>query len=157
MTDVMKAEALTDLARRIVKHTNDADGHVISAAMLLREAHRRVEAGDAGDIKWYEWAKKNIKLSQSRLRDLLRIAEADDPANELERQRKLMRKRAEKHRGGKAEAWRQDEERKNLIAWTKEAPIEEVKRALRQVRGLAGIAPLASTANHPTAGHKQAA
>ncbi len=133
MTDAKTAEPLDVVARKIEQHAKKSDEHVIAAAMLMREARRRVEDGEAGDdIKWYAWALEKIKLSKSRLRDLQRIAAADDPAKELERQRKLMQKRVEKHREKKAaEKHELEEERQDLIAWAKKAPIERVRWVLR--------------------------
>ena len=93
MAEVNTKEPLDVVARQIEVHARKSDEHVISAAMLMREARRRVDAGEAGDITWYSWAPKNINLSLSRLRDFQRIAEAGDPAKELERQRKLTQKR----------------------------------------------------------------
>ncbi len=158
MTEVDTKGSLDEVARQIEVHARKSDEHIISAAMLMREARRRVDDGEAGDIKWYAWAPKNSHLSLSRLRDLQRIAEADDPKKELERQRKLTQKRGEKHRAKKAaEAWRLDEERRDLIAWAKKAPIEKVRRVLRQVNGQADGGPPASIETRPTAGRQQAA
>ncbi len=158
MTEVDTKEPLDVVARQIEAHAKKSDEHVISAAMLMREARRRVDAGEAGGITWCAWALNNIKLSPSRLRDLQKIADADDPMKELERQRKLTQKRVEEHRAKKAaEAWRLDEERRDLIAWAKKAPIEKVRRVLRQVNGQADGAPPASIETCPTARRQQAA
>ena len=44
------------------------------------------------------------------------------------------------HSENAGETWRLDEERSQLIAWAKKAPIELVRRALRQVNGqVAGV------------------
>lgn len=132
MDGIEKKEPLKVVARKIKEHAEKSDEYVISAAKLVAEARRRVEAGEAGDTTWYAWAPENIDLSLSRLRDLQRIAAADDPAKELERQRKLMQKRVEEHREKKAAEKRELEaERRELIAWAKKAPIEDVKQILR--------------------------
>ena len=158
MIEVDTKEPLEVVARQIEAHARKSDEHIISAAMLMREARRRVDDGEAGDIKWYAWALKNIHLSPSRLRDFQKIADAEDPMKELERQRKLTQKRGEEHRAKKAaEAWRLDEERRDLIAWAKKAPIEKVRRVLRQVNGQADGGPPASIETRPTAGRQQAA
>ena len=131
MIEVDTKEPLDVVAQKIEAHAKKSDEHVIAAAMLVREARRRIEAGEAGDIKWYVWAPDNIKLSLSRLRELQRIAEADDPAKELERQRKLTQKRVEEHRAKKtAEKRELEAERRDLIVWAKKAPIEDVRRVL---------------------------
>ena len=158
MTDAKTAEPLDVVARKIEEHAKKSDEHVISAAMLMREARRCVKAGDAGDITWESWALKNINLSPSRLRDLQRIANADDPAKELERQRRLTRMRVEKCREkGAAAASTLEQERKDLIAWAKNEPIEKVRRVLKQIGKQADKAPTALIETPPTAGHRQAA
>ncbi len=155
MDEFERKESLDVVARKIKEHAEKSDEHVIAAAVLVREARRRVEAGEAGDIKWYAWAPENIKLSVSRLRDLQRIAAADDPAKELERQRKLMQKRVEEHREKKAAEKRAlDEERQDLIAWAKKAPIEQVRRVLRQVASNDNVA--GSIEERPRLGGQQA-
>lgn len=142
MVEVGTNEPLHEVTRQIEVHARKSDEHVISAALLLREARRRVEAGEAGAVTWYEWGPKNINLSLSRLRDLQRIAGADDPAKELERQRKLTQKRVEDHRARKTEAERErEEERRRLIGWAKKAPIDEVRRVLGLIENGRG-APL---------------
>ena len=125
------AEPLNIVARKIEEHAKKSDEHVIAAAMLVREARHRIEKGEAGPVTWFEWAPANIHLSKSRLYELQRIAEADNPEAELERLRRLMRERAKRCREKKAEAVHEiDEERRTLIAWAKNAPINEVRRVL---------------------------
>lgn len=127
----LAAEPLKTVASKIEAHAKKSDECVIAAAMLVAEARRRIEAGEAGDITWSAWARKNIKLSESRLYELQFIAEADDPAKELARQRELTQKRVEKHREKKAAKKRELEvERRDLIAWARKAPIEDVKQIL---------------------------
>ena len=150
--------SLEEMARQIEVQANESDQHMIAAAMLVREARRRVEAGEAGDVTWHEWAPQNIKLSLSRLRDLQAIAATDDPAKELDRQRKLTRKRVEKHRKRKrAQAWKQDRERRDLIAWAKEAPIEQVRRLLKQAGRLPSAASSPLSEISKDVEHRQAA
>ena len=133
------AKSLDEVARKIEEHAEKSDEHVIAAVMLVAEARQRVVSGEAGDITWYEWGRKNIRLSDSRLCELQRIAEADDPVKELERLRKLTRDRVQKHRAKKAaektaaEKSSLESERKQLIDWAKTAPIDEVRRVLEQV------------------------
>ena len=135
------AEPLNIVARKIEEHAKESDEHVISAVILVREARHRIEKGEAGSVKWFEWAPANIHLSNSRLYEIQCIAEADDPARELERQRKRTRNRAKKHHEKKAaEAGRLDEERRNLIAWAKKAPIDEVRRMLELIEKEGGVA-----------------
>ncbi len=158
MSEVDTKEPLDVVAKKIVAHAKKSDEHVISAALLMREARRRVDAGEAGDIKWYVWAPKNINLSLSRLYELQCIAAADDPAAEIERLRLLIRERGKKCREKKAAEKRAlEEDRRDLIAWAKKAPIEKVRRVLRQVNGQADGAPSASIETRPTARRQQAA
>lgn len=154
MSQALKAsdnEPLAVVAGKIACHAKKSDEHVIAAAMLIREARRRIEAGEAGDVTWYEWAPKNIDLAQSRLRDLQQIADAEDPEKELERLRRLTRKRVGKHRKKKA-AERQalEEDRKQLIGWAKKAPIAEVRHMLDTISGELCIRPgQTSSSPHP--------
>jgi vacuolar-type H+-ATPase subunit I/STV1 len=96
--DISENEPLESIAKRIAECANQADEKVLQAARLIREARKRVEAGQAGDIKWYPWAETNIKLSKSRLRELLNIAEAEDSKKELERLRGLNNARQTRYR-----------------------------------------------------------
>ena len=99
-----EAESLGTIAVKIVENVNKADDHVIEAAMLVREARKRVNEGKAGQlVTWSEWATKHIDLGESRLRELQRIADADDPKAELERIRAGNRERAAKHRAKQKE------------------------------------------------------
>ncbi len=88
VNETVEKKPLETLAEKITQSATQADDQTIEAARLISEARKRVEAGEAGDTTWYEWAPKNIKLSLSRLRELQRIAEAQDPRKELERLRK---------------------------------------------------------------------
>lgn len=113
---------------------------------MIREARKRVAAGEAGDVTWETWARENIKLGDSRLRELQRIAKAKDPRKEIERQRKMTRKRAERHREKKrpaalrnagaslTETAELEADRQSLIAWAREAPIERVTAVLFYAR-----------------------
>ena len=127
--------SLEELTRQIVFHAQQSDDHIITAATLFRDAKSRVEAGEAGDVKWEAWARKNIGLCDARLRDLRQIADAEDPAAELERQRAMNRKRVAKHREKKAsEAWKSDADKLGLIEWTKKAPSHHVQVLFKQAQ-----------------------
>ncbi len=139
-------ETLEILAEKITRYANEADEKTLEAAKLIREARKRVEAGDAGDVTRETWARENIKLCDSRLRELQRIAEAEDPQKELERQRKMTRERVERHREKKKSAALRnggaslketveiEEDRKSLIAWAKSAPLNHVTDVLSYAR-----------------------
>ena len=142
----VERETLEILAEKITRYANEADEKTLEAAKLIREARKRVEAGDAGDVTWETWAGENIKLCDSRLRELQRIAEAEDPPKELERQRKMTRERVERHRekkksaalrnGGESitETVEMEEDRQSLIAWARAAPLDQVTEVLSYVR-----------------------
>ncbi len=104
INETFETETLEALAVKIVQYAKEADDKTIEAAKLIREARKRVEAGEAGDITWYSWAPKNIKLSTSRLRELQRIAAAEDPQKELKRGRKKTQERVERYRERKSSA-----------------------------------------------------
>lgn len=133
--NVENVEPLSVLADKIAQHAKKSEEHVIAAAMLIREARLRVDAGEAGESStWYGWARKNIKLSMSRLRELHRIAEAEDPEKEIKRLRELTQKRVEKHREKKkAERKSLEEDRQKLIDWAKRASIEDVRQLLSKI------------------------
>ena len=156
----VETETLEVLAEKIARYATEADEKTIEAAKLIGEARKRVEAGEAGDITWYSWALKNIKLSPSRLRELQRIAEAEDPQKELERQRKVTQKRVERHRekkksaplrnGGASleETAEMEDDRQSLIAWAREAPLNHVAETLVYVQRY-DVAETASDSGQP--------
>lgn len=152
------AEPLEVLAQKIEAHSTKSDNHVIAAAMLVRDVRRRIDAGEAGDITWHEWGPKNINLSPSRLYELQCIADADDPAAEIERIRCLIRERVKKHREKRAAEMRSlEQERRDLIAWARKASIEEIRRVLRQVAGRADTALPGPIKVRPTVERQSAA
>ncbi len=134
----VEREPLDILAEKITRYANDADEKTLEAAMLIREARKLVDAGEAGDVTWETWARENINLGDSRLRQLQRIANAKDPQKELERQREMTQKRVERHRKKKkpaallnagaslTETAELEEVRQSLIAWAREAPLNQV-------------------------------
>lgn len=135
MSDIAAKDPLDVVARKIMAHASKADDQIVAAALLMQEARRRVDAGEAGDVTWSDWSTAKIGLSASRLRDLQRIADAEDPHRELERQREATRKRVERHRAStSAAATQMDQERKDLIAWAIAAPIDLVRQLLDLIR-----------------------
>ena len=154
--ETIETETLETLAKKIAQYATEADERTIEAAKLIREARKRVEAGEADDITWYSWARKNIKLSMSRLRELQRIAEAEDPQEELKRQRKMTQERVERHRKKKspapirnggasvAETAELEDDRKNLIEWARSAPLDRVAEVLSDIRRFDSATPVAN-------------
>jgi hypothetical protein len=127
-------EPLEIVARKIVQLARSADDHIINAALLLKEAKQRVEAGEAGKgVKWPEWAEKNIDLGETRIRELVRIAEAKDALAELERQREMTRERVERHRVRKStlrNAANLEEPRRTLVDWARKTPLDDKRWTL---------------------------
>ncbi len=144
--ETSKTETLEVLAKKIARYATEADEKTIEAAKLIREARKRVEAGEAGDITWYSWAPKNIKLSLSRLRELQCIAAAQDPQKELKRGRKKTQERLERYREKKSSAPLRnggatvevtaelDDDRQRLIAWARSAPLDHVAEVLSYIQ-----------------------
>ncbi len=153
-------ETLETLAEKIAQYATEADEKTLEAAMLIREARKRVDAGEAGDITWTSWARKNIKLSKSRLRELQRISEAEDPQKELERGRKKTRERVERHREKKksaalrnggasvAETAELEDDRKSLIDWARSAPLDRVADVVSYIQRFDSAAAVSSP-DHP--------
>ncbi len=146
INETPETETLEALVEKITRYFTEADEKTIEAAKLICEARKRVEAGEVGKIKWETWARENIKLCDTRLRELQRIAKAKDPQKELERQREMTRERVERHRekkksaalrnGGASvtETAELDADRQSLIAWAREAPLNHVTKVLSYAR-----------------------
>ncbi len=142
----VEREPLDILAEKITRYANATDEKMIEAAKLVGEARKRVEAGEVGKADWETWARENINLGDSRLRQLQRIASAKDPQKELERQQKMTRERVERHREKKksaalrnagaslTETAELEEDRQSLIAWAREAPLNQVTEVLSYAR-----------------------
>lgn len=146
--ETLETETLETLAEKIVKCATAADDRTIEAAILIRAARSRFENGEAGETTWSEWARKNTKLSTSRLRELQRIADAEDPKTELERIREQNKKRQARHRNKKGAAplrngdttaavtGKVEEDREHLIAWARSAPLDHVTEVLSYIQQL---------------------
>ena len=93
---------LEDLAQRITEHSENSDRSMLEAARLLAEARRRVDADEVPGVTWKDWAEENLSLSASRVKELLKIGTAVDPAAALDRQRKATNERVASHREKKA-------------------------------------------------------
>ncbi len=93
---------LEDLAQRITEHSESSDRSKLEAARLLADARRRVDDGEIPGVTWKDWTEENLSLSSSRIKELLGIGQADDPAAALARQRAKTRTRVKSHRKQKA-------------------------------------------------------
>ncbi len=109
---VNKEQTLEALAQEITRHSqeadvceNKADEHLLEAALLILRVRARIE--EAGDTNWTQWAKQNLKIGESRLRQLQRIAKSEDPKKALQDEREKTRDRmARLRRKGKETASR---------------------------------------------------
>jgi hypothetical protein len=82
-----RAERDDDIAG---SYRQSAERKRIEAGKMLLKAKRLIEA-PGGNIAWSEWCRANIERSEQDIRRLLRIALADDPEAEAERQRAIAR------------------------------------------------------------------
>ena len=58
--------------------------HRLAARQLLLRLRQRIEAGEDGDIAWWDWFEENIERSRKDGERLMRIASAEDPKAALE-------------------------------------------------------------------------
>jgi hypothetical protein len=99
----------------------------ILSAMVVRELRERVEAGQMGDVTWYSWARANIKLGATRLKEHMRIAHASNPRAEIRRLIKLSEARAQRLDENKARRDAAEWERKAVATFAWHGPIEQVR------------------------------
>ena len=125
-------DSIQDLIRKIELNGQRSDRGVIAAAMLIRKLRWRVQSGEVGKANWYVWAQKHIKLSKSRLRELISIADAADPHRELQRLRNLALERKDRYRMRHATERELEPERLALITFAKKASIVEVRDILKK-------------------------
>lgn len=132
-------ELIEDLVRKIETKATKSDEHVIEVAMLLLKLRRRIEAGEVGEIKWYVWARENVKLRKTRLRALMRIAEASDPREEAVHQREMNARRQIRYRANQVRLSELAPECRDIIKWVKMAPVEEAKAILRVIQSRSNL------------------
>ena len=75
-----------------------ADNQRITAGQLLIEAHERVTAGEAGNMRWQAWCLANIDRSYRNVQRLITVAKADDPQAALAKDRAAARARMQRLR-----------------------------------------------------------
>ena len=142
----LEADTLDILARKIVHCSEAIDGKHNELVNLVRAAYDKVKNGEAGDTTWSKWAKKNLSVGPSRLRELTRIAKASDPTQEVARQRGANAARQKRHRakiattmplrnGGSTRlcAPSTEPEREQLMSWVDDAAIEDVRLVLEYI------------------------
>ncbi|MEO0398437.1 MAG: hypothetical protein AAF224_03325 [Pseudomonadota bacterium] len=89
---------LEQIALDIEKHENASDVELIKAAKLLHKTKQKFCDGEYTSTNWDDWSQKRLQLKATRIRELLRIGAADNPAEELMRKRRLNADRQRKHR-----------------------------------------------------------
>ncbi len=143
---------LGDLAARInfLGAPAAAVDRTVAAAVLLKQAQDRIERGEGDGITWDEWLKANVKLKKTRVRDLLKIAEADDKAKAVLNLREKTRKRTADCRANKCK----DPAREALVKWVRDAPLATVKEALRRCKDLRAEAEKAADSGDTSASPK---
>lgn len=125
-------EPIRILVTEIEATAEKSDGHTIEVAMRLRELKSRVENGEVGKVEWYTWAGENLKLRKTRLRALLRIAEAEYPHKEAAYQRELNARRQTRSRE-KQRIANLSPACRDIIDWARTATVTDAKAVLRVI------------------------
>lgn len=84
-------EPLDVIAGKIRALLVKSEDQRLAAATLLAEARVRVEGGEAGNIGWQAWCRKNVERSARDVRRLLAYVKSDDPAAKREHEREAAR------------------------------------------------------------------
>ena len=130
-TPVIWPRAIRDLVTEIETTAENSDDHTIELGKHLCELRRLIEAGAVGEVNWYAWVKENVKLHKTRLRVLMRIAEASDPRAEAVYQREMNARRQTKYRAGQATLRDLAPECRDIIKWAKKASVSDARDILR--------------------------
>lgn len=130
--------SLSDLVSELRMHSSNSDEHRIAAAFLLQQVRDRIIAGELGaDIKWREWMRLKIRISDSQRAVLLAVADADDPKAELKRQYGLKAARQRKYFANVCvPAHERNPSRLEAIKWIRQATDENVARVLRHIKAI---------------------
>ncbi len=123
-------QAIRDIVKKIETTAETSDDHTIEAAMRLRELRGLIEAGAVGEVNWYTWVRENVRLRKSRVRVLMRIAEAPDPRAEAVHQREMNARRQKKHRAGRATLRNLAPECREIIKWARKASVSDARAIL---------------------------
>ena len=130
-TPVIWPREIRDLVKEIETTAEKSDDHTIELGKHLRELRRLIEAGAVGEVNWYTWVKDNVKLHKTRLRVLMRIAEAPDSRAEAVRQREMNARRQKKHWAGQAPLRDLAPECREIIKWARKASVSDARAILR--------------------------
>lgn len=104
MTNVValkEANSIDKLVAEIRGHLYDAKGaetkfnkHRLAAGQKLLALRKRIEAGEAGEVTWWEWFETaDIGRSRRDAEKLMRMAGADDPDEAHETEKREARER----------------------------------------------------------------
>jgi hypothetical protein len=131
-----KQKTLTELRYEFVTHLGNSERSRLKAGRVLLEMRRRVEAGEDGEISWWDWYAKNLGPSQRSRKDaqkLLRIAEANDPEAAEDDARKRNAEHQAKHRAkvGAYVSAEQLERETRVKAYIERQEQERVKKELQ--------------------------
>jgi hypothetical protein len=73
----------------------------VRAGQLLLVMRRRVEAGEAGNVTWWDWFEQHCVRSRKDAERVMRLAKAEDPEAAGLEERTKTREAVAKHRQGK--------------------------------------------------------
>ena len=138
-TPVILPREIQDLVKKIEATAENSDDQTIETAKCLRELRRLIEAGAVGEVNWYAWVKENVKLHKTRLRVLMRIAEASDHRAEAVRQREMNAKRQAKYRAGQAPLRDLAPECRQIINWARKASVSDARDILGIILRRSGL------------------
>ncbi|GAM96833.1 hypothetical protein U91I_00454 [alpha proteobacterium U9-1i] len=96
-------EWLGAAAIKIEGAVRSADASLLEAARLLVEVKAHIEGGAFSGVTWREWSSQTLSIGDRRVRELLRVGKAPDPATELAEQRAKNTARQQRHRAAQAE------------------------------------------------------
>ena len=111
---------------------NRADRARIRAGQLLLTLRERIQAGEAGNIAWWDWYKANITRTRRDAEKVMKIARAADPEEAAAAERATNREAVAKHeKKKKAAAEAKTDSDPDLIDQALEL-VEEMTTAQRQ-------------------------
>jgi hypothetical protein len=104
-TTAVKFVPIADVVVQILYDAKTLQGrankHRVQAGQKLLELRQRIEAGEEGDVAWWDWFEtQDIVRSRKDAEKLMRIASAEDPEAALEDDNAKARERMRKLRDG---------------------------------------------------------
>ena len=148
-TPVILPREIQDLVKKIEATAENSDDQTIETAKCLRELRRLIAAGAVGEVNWYAWVKENVKLHKTRLRVLMRIAEASDHRAEAVRQREMNAKRQTNYRARQATLRYLEPECREIIKWARKASDSDARAILGVIHARSSLSISASIGRPP--------